>query len=144
MVFKQSFKYLKNETINFIKVILKLEFFFPLEYIYIYVNQTWNLHNHGIFSTNYIIIVKKYFKRPNKIYIFRISSTRFTKCRDLRNFLKFKKIEVINFFFLIFKEFFAFWKIWLRFLHHFVDLVELILTIYILLGLIKYFFTIII
>jgi len=39
--------------------------------------------------------------RPNKIYIFRISSTyqRSIKCRDLRNFLEFKKIEVINFFF---------------------------------------------
>ncbi len=28
MVFKQSFKYLKNENINFIKVILKLEYLF--------------------------------------------------------------------------------------------------------------------
>jgi len=33
MVFKQSFKYLKNEKINFIKVILKLEFFLS-EHIY--------------------------------------------------------------------------------------------------------------
>ncbi len=59
--------------------------------------------NFGIFSTNYIIIVKKYFKRPNKIHIFRIDEiykmTRTIKCRDLRNFLEFKKIEVINFFF---------------------------------------------
>jgi len=51
---------------------------------------------------------KKYSMRPNKIYIFRISSTRSIKCRDLRNFLEFKKIEVVNFFFLIFKEFFAY------------------------------------
>ncbi len=36
LVFKQSFKYLKNEIINFIKVILKLEFLFYL-YIYIYI-----------------------------------------------------------------------------------------------------------
>ncbi len=37
MVFKQSFKYLKNEKINFIKVILKLEcLFYQKIYIYIY------------------------------------------------------------------------------------------------------------
>jgi len=80
MVFKQSFKYLKNEIINLCKVILKLECL----YQNICSDQTWNLHNHGIFSTNYIIIVKKYFKRPNKIYVFRINSTRSTKwCKNL-------------------------------------------------------------
>jgi len=50
---------------------------------YICVTQTWNLHNHGIISTNYIIIVKKYFKRPNKIYIY-LESAR----RDLQNGVK--------------------------------------------------------
>ncbi len=49
---------------------------------------------------------KKYFMRPNKIYIFRISSSRSIECRDLRKFLEFKKIEVIIFFF-NFKEFFT-------------------------------------
>jgi len=48
--------------------------------VYICSDQTWNLHNHGIFSTNYIIIVKKYFKRPN-IYL---ESAR----RDLQNSVK--------------------------------------------------------
>jgi len=78
MIFKQSFKYLKNEKIKFIKVILKQE---RLLYQNIYIYVPLNL---GIFSTNYIIIVKKYFMRPNKIYIFRISSTRSTKwCKNL-------------------------------------------------------------
>ena len=36
MVFKQSFKYLKNEKIIFIKVILKLKCLFYIEYIYIF------------------------------------------------------------------------------------------------------------
>ena len=36
MVFKQSFKYLKNEKINFIKVILKQECLF-YQNIYIYI-----------------------------------------------------------------------------------------------------------
>jgi hypothetical protein len=38
LVFKQSFKYLKNEKINLSKVILKLECLFYLNiYIYIYI-----------------------------------------------------------------------------------------------------------
>ena len=38
LVFKQSFKYLKNEIINFSKVILKLEFLFYLNiYIQFYL-----------------------------------------------------------------------------------------------------------
>ncbi len=66
-------------------VILVLEYVsFPFSFIYICSTQSWNLNNLGIFSTNYIIIVKKYFMRPNKIYIFRISSTRSTKwCKNL-------------------------------------------------------------
>ncbi len=44
MVFKQSFKYLKNEKINFIKVIIKQECLF-YQNIYICVNQTWNFEN---------------------------------------------------------------------------------------------------
>ncbi len=67
-IIKQSFIYLKNEKINFIKVILKLECLFN-QNIYICSTQSWNLNNLGIFSLNYIIIVKKYFMRPNKIYI---------------------------------------------------------------------------
>ncbi len=78
---------------------------------YICSTQSWNLNNLGIFSTNYIIIVKKYFMRPNKIYIYIESArrdlqndeiyqmSRSIKCRDLRNFLESKKIEVIKFFF---------------------------------------------
>ncbi len=51
---------------------------------YICSTQSWNLNNLGICSANYIIIVKKYFMRPNKIYIFRMSSTRSTKwCKNL-------------------------------------------------------------
>ncbi len=76
MVFKPSFKCFKNEKIIFSQVILKIECLF---YQNICVTQSWNLNNLGIFPTNYIIIVKKYFMRPNKIYIFRISSTRSTK-----------------------------------------------------------------
>ena len=37
MVFKQSFKYLKNEIINLSKVILKLECFFIRIYIYYFI-----------------------------------------------------------------------------------------------------------
>ncbi len=45
--------------------------------------QSWNLNNLGIFSTNYKIIVKKDFMRPNKIYIY-LESAR----RDLQNCVK--------------------------------------------------------
>ena len=55
-------------------------------------DQSWNFF-HQLYNYS-----KKYFMRPNKIYIFRISSTRSIKCRDLRNFLEFKKIEVIKIF----------------------------------------------
>ena len=51
-----------------------------------------------IFSTNYIIIVKKYFETQQNIYIFRISSTRFIECQDLQNFFEFKKIRSFNIF----------------------------------------------
>jgi len=44
MAFKQSFKYLKNEKITFIKVILKLECLFH-QNIYIYIT-----------SSNYIFV----------------------------------------------------------------------------------------
>ena len=40
MVFKQSFKYLKNEKNNFIKVILKQECLF-YQYIYIYIISSY-------------------------------------------------------------------------------------------------------
>ena len=40
MVFKQNFKYLKNEKINFIKVILKLECLF---YQNIYIISSYNI-----------------------------------------------------------------------------------------------------
>jgi len=40
MVFKQSFKYLKNEKINFTKVILKLECLF-YQNIYIYIISSY-------------------------------------------------------------------------------------------------------
>jgi len=40
MVFKPSFKYLKNEKDNFIKVVLKLEYlFYQNIYIYIFVSS---------------------------------------------------------------------------------------------------------
>ncbi len=54
-----------------------------MTFIYICSTQSWNLNNRGIFSTNYIIIVKKYFMRPNKIYIY-LESAR----RDLQNGVK--------------------------------------------------------
>ena len=41
MLFKQSFKYLKNEKINSSKVILNLECLFYLEYIYILFHHIW-------------------------------------------------------------------------------------------------------
>ncbi len=50
---------------------------------YICSDQTWNLHSHGIFSTNYIIIVKKKTLRDPTKYIY-LESAR----RDLQNGVK--------------------------------------------------------
>jgi len=88
-----SIKYITHRMKNTLrvkcstKIVYSFENFnFIVRISKICVTQSWNLNNLGIFSTNYIIIVKKYFMRPNKIYIFRISSTtKSTKWRDLSN-----------------------------------------------------------
>ncbi len=152
MVYKPSCKCFKNDKIIFIQVILKLECLF-YQNIYVWLNlgiwtilefeQSWNFF-HQLYNYSKKIL----YETQQNIYILNqldeiYKMTRSIKCRDLRNFLEFIKNRSYKIFFFIFKNFFAYLKIWLRFLHHFVDLVELILNIYILLGLIKYFFTII-
>jgi len=51
-------------------------------YAYICSDQTWNFHNHGIFSTNNIIIVKNTLRDPTKYKY--LESAR----RDLQNGVK--------------------------------------------------------
>jgi len=66
------------------------------------------------------------------------------KCRDLRNFLEFKKIEVIKCFFFNFQRIFCLLKKLTKIFTPFCRSRRADSNIYILLGLIKYFFTIII
>ena len=50
MVFKQRFKYLKNEKINFFKVILKLEyliFFYNYSIIFLFANKMTEKNTSG-------------------------------------------------------------------------------------------------
>ncbi len=118
--------------------------------IYICVTQSWKLNNLGIFSTNYIITVKKHFKRPNKIYIY-LESAR----RDLQNdeiyqmsrfakFLRIWKNRSYKKFFFNFQRIFCLLKNLTQIFTPFCRSRRADSKYIYLLGLIKYFFTIII
>ena len=75
IVFKQSFKYFKNEKVNFIKVILKLECLF-YQNIYIYIISSYFIFVEPCDSNKSIkrskkkklaiYIVEKYFSKQNE------------------------------------------------------------------------------
>jgi hypothetical protein len=68
-----------NFYFDFLPFFLNPNSTFIYIFIYVCVTQSRNLNNLGIFSTNFIIIVNKYFMRPKKYKY--LESAR----RDLQN-----------------------------------------------------------